>query len=171
MYEDNRFWDDDCKEENERVYDTWDLVFRCMAKEKRTGKCHTHIYKSILTPEKLLHYCYMNSRIITEIRVCPNYEEAEAMLDFLSGHGYELQYDMADGHLYLYDWNSESDFKERVAYGLEEAALFCRDMADELLEYATNQGDDTKDLEHLFVLFSTWCSRFTHLKSAHSGRG
>ena len=111
------------------MYDTWDLVFRNMAKEKRIGKCHTHIYKSILTPEKMLHYCYMNRRVLNGLCACPTYEEAEAMLDFLAGHGYELQYAMADGHLYRYDWNSSSDLEEREEYSLEDAALFCRDMA------------------------------------------
>lgn len=143
--------------------DTWDLVFRNMAKEKRIGKCHTHIYKSILTPEKMLHYCYMNRRVINGLCACPTYEEAEAMLDFLAGHGYELQYDMADGHLYRYDWNSSSDLAEREEYSLEEAALFCRDMADELLDCATDRGEETRELELFSGLFSSWCSRFITL--------
>ena len=95
--------------------------------------------------------------------VADTYEEAEAMLDFLAGHGYELQYDMADGHLYRYDWNSSSDLEEREEYSLEDAALFCRDMADELLEYATDQGEETRELELFSGLFSSWCSRFINL--------
>ncbi|MBO5165419.1 MAG: hypothetical protein J6B90_02305 [Lachnospiraceae bacterium] len=171
MLEDDSFFeDDDWEEENDSVYDTWDLVFRSMTKEISVGKCHTHIYKSIQIPEKMLHYCYMNRWALTQADTYPTYEEAEAVLDFMTGHGYELQYDLADGQLYRFDWNSKSEFQEREKYSLEEVALFCRDMAGELLEYAVEQGDEAKELVHASDLFNSWCARFTNGKKRYAHR-
>ena len=153
------------------MYDTWDLVFRSMANEKRAGKCHTHIYKSILTPEKLLHYCYMNKKVINGIRICPTYDEAEAMLEFMAGLGYELQYDMADGLLYRYDWNCENEFQDREKYSLQEAALFCRDIAKELLESESDDEEEVAELMRVSELFNTWCERFTKVKKIYTLKG
>ena len=88
----------------------------------------------------------------------------------MSGHGYELQYDLADGKLYRFDWNSKSELQEREQYSLEEAAMFCRDMADELLEYANEQGVETKDLAHTSDLFNSWCNRFINAKKGYAHR-
>lgn len=150
------------------MHDTWDLVVRSMNREKRAGKCHTHIYKSIITPEKVLRYCYMNKRVLTGPRSCPNYEEAEAMILFMTELGYELQYDMSDGRLYRYDWNSKNELQERKQYSLEEAALFCRDITGEFLEDATDDGDEVEALLRINTLFKTWCARFTNVEKIYS---
>lgn len=162
MFEDDRIfddWDDDWEEENERVYDTWDLVYEDIAREQRTGECHTHVYMALEFPMKMLQYCYMNTATMGNVDAVPSYSEAEVLIDCLRERGYELQYDLADGQLYRFDWNAKDEFTEREKCSLEEAVVNCKDWLDTYLENAKEQGTETEEMNRILELFNNWTCR------------
>lgn len=168
MYEDDGIfddWDNDWEEENERVYDTWDLVYRDIEREQRNGECHTHVYMAIEFPTKMLQYCYMHTETMKSADAVPSYSEADALIDCLKERGYELQYDIADGQLYRFDWNAKDDFTEREKYSLEEAVVNCKDWLVAYLEHAKRQGTATDELNRILELFNNWACRFVGDKS------
>ena len=167
MYDDDRYFDDwnneeDWEEENERVYDFWDIVMGDMQKEMEAGKCHTHVYVSIEFPAKMVQYCCMNSEVCTSANAVPSYSEADALLTSFKERGYELQYDLADGLLYRYDWNAADDRFEHEQLSLEKAVGCCKEWTMSRLEEAKTKGLDTEEICSTLELFSNWFARFAN---------